>query len=116
MSYNEQSEPSEYLDFMHGDCYLLAEALHNLTGLPLIGLWDGDDLHHVGVYDEDADVYIDARGELSEDEFVEGARASDISACSLEDMQAIGSYDENEYDYAEEWLWDNLGDVIAQYQ
>ncbi len=107
----------DYLHFMRRDCYLLAEVLHNLTGLPLVGIWSGGDLHHVGVYDEAADVYVDRRGESSMEEFVGGCAGNEVRPATMEDLEATGaSYSDEEYTYAEEWAWDNLGDILSNYQ
>lgn len=113
----------DYLSFMGGDCYLLAEVLHEITGLPLVGIWEGDELHHAAVYDPNADIYIDKRGELSEEEFVSGCRGTEIRPASYEDLlQAVSgqtehsAYGDEEFDYATEWAWDNLGDILVRYQ
>jgi hypothetical protein len=37
------------MDFERGDCAVLALRLRELTGFPLVGMFEGGDLHHVAV-------------------------------------------------------------------
>ena len=121
----EMEEDFSYLNFMRRDCYLLAEVLHNITDLPLIGIWDGNDLHHAAVYNPDQNIYIDKRGELNLEEFVQHCAGQTVRPVDLEEIffAATGrvfdpeypAYSPEEYEYAEQWAWDNLGDIISQY-
>jgi hypothetical protein len=53
---------------LHGECYALAIAIHQGTGLPLCGLMDGTIVHHVGVRLPNGKI-LDARGFVSDEEF-----------------------------------------------
>jgi len=48
------------VNFRKGDCAILALRLHELTGMPLVGLFEnGRDLHHVAVLVDDDVLDID---------------------------------------------------------
>ncbi|NBT36302.1 MAG: hypothetical protein EBT03_12350, partial [Betaproteobacteria bacterium] len=48
--HDDEDEPSVDLDFRGGDCAILALRMNELSGLPLVGLFDErGDLHHVAI-------------------------------------------------------------------
>ncbi len=54
------------MGFLQGSCYVLAIAMHQATGYRLVGLMDGEEIHHAGVRDPEGR-FFDARGFVEED-------------------------------------------------
>jgi hypothetical protein len=57
----DECEDAAKLDYERGDCAILALRLAELTGLPLVGMFEGKDLHHVAV-EVDREHVLDVRG------------------------------------------------------
>jgi hypothetical protein len=71
----EDFEPEDYLSWSHGDCWLLAGALHHVTGLPIYASTDVDGaIQHAFVYDDDTQTAVDYRGRLPIQAFVRAIR------------------------------------------
>ena len=76
--------------FLHGECYAFAIALHRETDWPIIGLMQGETIHHVAVRSPDGMLY-GARGLFSEIEFGEPfapLSSYDLREISEEDLRA----------------------------
>jgi hypothetical protein len=62
----EEPDPATYMSFMSGDCWLLAVALREVTGLDVYGLKDdAGNVHHAFVATGKTGVAIDYRGQNS---------------------------------------------------
>lgn len=89
------------MNFRRGDCSILAVAIHDVTRLPLWGLFDEEgSLHHVFV--SDGDVVIDYDGKRP----LKGAFAryhgDQPRPLTRSDIRALPTYSDSEWDEAVE--------------
>ena len=97
---------SEYVNFMSGDCSLLAQAINAISGFPMYGIVDErGDIHHVFVYDPQTKEAIDCRGRMPAEAMLNKMRGDGnghrkVSIGELEDI--FGKYSDEEWEYAEE--------------
>ena len=102
----EETQPSEYIDFKRGDCSLLANVVADMLELPTYGIFDkSGDIQHVFVYDPDTDEAIDCRGRMPVRDITQNIRGDgltyrEITQQEIEDT--FGTYSDEEYEYAEE--------------
>lgn len=72
---DEEPNPADYMSFMSGDCWLLAVALREVTGLDVFGAKDDAGLvHHAFVATKPTGVGIDYRGQRSVADLLSGCR------------------------------------------
>tara|TARA_R100000995_G_scaffold70863_1_gene39472 strand:- start:804 stop:1160 length:357 start_codon:yes stop_codon:yes gene_type:complete len=96
------------LNYMRGDCALLATAVGDLSGLPTYGVVDADDnIQHVFVYDESTDEGIDCRGRMPVGEIKnniqgEGLSVREVGIEELQQVFGLNSYSNEEWEEAEE--------------
>jgi hypothetical protein len=101
-------EGSNTLNYMRGDCALLATAIGDASGLPIYGVVDGDgNIHHVFVYDPGTDEAIDCRGRQPVGDVTNNIKGHDLTLrkVSPEELQkafGLDGYDEEEWEQAEE--------------
>ena len=102
----DESHPSEYIDFKRGDCSLLAITVADSLNLPTYGAFDEEDImHHVFAYDPDTDEAIDCRGRMSVKNITQNIRGNNLTYREITRQQiedTFGTYSDEEYEYAEE--------------
>ena len=74
-------------EFMAGRCYDMAVALHQVTGLPMHGLFGDGGCHHAFVWDEGRGIGIDARGVSGLDLLRRGCRGQEARPMDTEDIE-----------------------------
>jgi len=107
MNEEEEPHPSEYINFMRGDCSLLAQAISDISHFPMYGIVDErGDMHHVFVYDTQTKEAIDCRGRMPLknllDNNISGERNTYRKTSPEEVKKIFGTYSDEEYKYAEE--------------
>ena len=107
MNEEEEPHPSEYINFMRGDCSLLAQAISDISHFPMYGIVDErGDMHHVFVYDTQTKEAIDCRGRMPLknllDNNISGERNTYRKTSPEEVKKIFGTYSAAEYEYAEE--------------
>jgi len=107
MNEEEEPHPSEYINFMRGDCSLLAQAISDISHFPMYGIVDErGDMHHVFVYDTQTKEAIDCRGRMPLknllDNNISGERNTYRKTSPEEVKKIFGTYSDEEYEYAEE--------------
>ena len=106
VSEEENTHPSEYIDFKRGDCSLLANVVADMLKLPTYGIFDkGGTMHHVFVYDSSRDQAIDCRGRIPIKDVFQNIRGDDLTYRKITQQEiedTFGTYSDEEYEYAEE--------------
>jgi hypothetical protein len=100
----DERENTAKLDYERGDCAILALRLAELTGLPLVGMFEGEDLHHVAV-EVDRERVLDVRGVSTKRERAMDAgrpearwRRVDLRTIHAYGLPGWDDYDEDELD------------------
>ena len=106
VSEEENTHPSEYIDFKRGDCSLLANVVADMLELPTYGIFDkGGTMHHVFVYDSSRDQAIDCRGRMPAEDVVQNISGDNLTYQKVTQQEiedTFGTYSDEEYEYAEE--------------
>lgn len=87
----EDFGPEDTLNFMSGDCWLMAAALHEVTGLPIFGAIDRrGNAQHAFVMDESSETVIDGMGTRSLEDMLSGcAGKSGVMPLSHRDLARL---------------------------
>gem|GEM_PF-6873421 len=103
MNEEEEPHPSEYINFMRGDCSLLAQAISDISHFPMYGIVDErGDMHHVFVYDTQTKEAIDCRGRMPLENLLDnisGERNTYRETSPEEVKKIFGTYSDEEYTY-----------------
>ena len=103
---DDDAHPSDYINFMRGDCSLLAGAVSGLAELPIYGIFDDqDNLHHVFAYDKETDEAVDCRGRMPVADVMKNIRGENKTYREVSDEEiedTFGTYSDEEWEYADE--------------